>query len=81
MRYFFTPSLLAAVAVAGHTSNEGTAMSVDKEPLIRKDARGSHSRRCGSGTAGTAAPGGRLMTRRRCDSENRMAATESVCHA
>jgi len=64
MRYFFTPSLLAAVAVAGRTSNEATTMSVNKEPLIRQDARGS--RRCGSDTAGTAAPGGRSMTRRRC---------------
>ena len=80
MRYFFTPSLLAAVAVAGRTSNDATAMSVNKEPLIRQDARGSHSRRCGSDTAGTAAPGGRSMTRQRCDSENQMAAAKSVCH-
>jgi len=80
MRYFFTPSLLAAVVVAGHTSNEATAMSVNKEPLIRKDARGSHSGRCGSGAAGTAVPDGGVMTRRRCDSENQMVATESVCH-
>jgi hypothetical protein len=79
MRYFFTPSLLAAVAVAGRTSNEATAMSVNKEPLIRKDARGSRSRRCGSGAAGTAVPGGAVMPRRRCGSENQMVATESVC--
>ena len=73
MRYFFTPSLLAAVAVAGHASNEA-AMSVDKESLPRKDAGGS-------GTAGTPDPGGRLVTRRRrCDSENQIVATESVCH-
>ena len=64
MRYFFTPSLLAAVVVADHTSNKATAMSV-KESLLRKDV-------CGSGPAGTAAPGGRLVTRRRrCDSETK----------
>jgi hypothetical protein len=44
MRYFFTPSLLAAVAVAGHASNEA-AMSVNKESPPRNDAGGS-------GTAG-----------------------------
>jgi hypothetical protein len=48
MRYFFTPSLLAAVAVAGRASNEA-AMSVNKESLPRKDARRS-------GTAGTHPP-------------------------
>ena len=58
MRYFLTPSLLAAVAVAGHTSNEATATSVNKESLLEKVVRGS-------GTAGTAVPGGRLMTKRR----------------
>jgi len=74
MRYFFTPSLLAAVAVAGHTSNKATATSVNEESLLRKDVRRS-------GTAGTAASGGRLMTkRRRCDSENQMVAAETVCH-
>ena len=55
MRYLFTPSLLAAVVVAGHTSNEATAMSVDKESLLRREVRRS-------GKDGTAAPGGRLMT-------------------
>ena len=72
MRYFFTPSLLAAVAVAGRASNEA-AISANKESLPRNDARGS-------GTAGTPAPCGRLMTRRRCDSENQIVGTESVCH-
>ena len=72
MRYFFMPSLLAAVAVAGHASNEA-AMSANKESLPRKGARWS-------GAAGTPAPGGRLMTRRRCGSENQIVATESVCH-
>ena len=73
MRYFFTPSLLAAVAVADHISNEAAAMSVSKESLLRKGVRGS-------GTVATPAPGGRLMRRRRCHSDNQVAATESVCH-
>ena len=73
MRYFFMPSLLAAVAVADHISNEATAMSVGKESLLRKDVRGS-------GTVGAPAPDGRLMRWRRWHSENQVAATESVCH-
>ena len=73
MRYFFTPSLLAAIALAGHASSEA-AMSVNEESLPRKGGRGS-------GTAGIPAPHGRLMTRqRRCNSENQIVATESVCH-
>jgi hypothetical protein len=73
MRYFFMPSLLAAVAVADQISNEATAMSVGKESLLRKDLRGS-------GRAGTPAPGGRLMRWRRWHSQNQVAATDSVCH-
>ena len=73
MRYFFMPSLLAAVAVADHISNEATAMSVGKESELRKDVRGSR-------TAGAPALSGGLMRKRRCHSETRVAATESVCH-
>jgi len=73
MRYFFTPSLLAAVAVADHLSNEATAISLGKESQLRKEGRGP-------GAAGTPAPGGGLMRRRRCHSRNQVAATESVCH-
>jgi hypothetical protein len=73
MWYFFTPSLLAAVALGGHASSEA-AMSVNKESPPQKSARGC-------GTAGMPAPHGRLMTRqRRCDSENQIVATESGCH-
>ena len=66
MRYFFTPSLLAAVAVAGHVSNE-PAMSVDKESLPRKDARGQSppcwitrlvTSLCGPAGRAAACPGG-----------------------